>query len=92
MPTKLVLPNSHVTPEEFIELLRYHFEQVPTEKIYYPTVVFTSCDADNNETVLFSRKNNIPVQNLKLEPPAKPHDYDGDLVLKTIIRDKSRVN
>ncbi len=92
MPTKLAMPNEYVTPDEFIELLRHHFEQVPTEKLYYPVVQFTSCDAHNNETVLYSRKHRKGVGSIKLDPLPNPHDYDGDLILKTIVRDKSKAN
>lgn len=92
MPTKLAMPNDYVTPDEFIELLRHHFKQVPTEKLFSPVVQFTSCDSSNNETVLFSKTHGKGVGSVKLDPFPKPHNYEGDLCLKTIVREKSKVN
>ena len=92
MPTKLFIKEQYLTPDEFIDLLRNHFEQLPTEKLFCPVVQFTSCDANNNETILFSKTHKKGVANVKLDPFPKPHDYDGDLCLKTIVRDKAKTN
>ena len=92
MPTKLHLKNMHVTPEEYLELLRYHFEQVPTELIFNPELNFISCDSEKNETVLFTKKHQTLLRGVMLSPLPRPNNYKGDLMLKTLVRDKSKVN
>jgi hypothetical protein len=51
MPTRLVLKEQYITPDEYLELLTIHFKSLPSDQLYLPVLTFTSCDKDNNETV-----------------------------------------
>lgn len=89
MPTKLFTKEQHVTPEEFIDLLKNHFEQLPTDKLYRPILIYTSCDKDNQETVIFNTRTNHTLAGLQMSGRKK---YADCFRMKTIVRDKQKMN
>lgn len=90
MPTRLITKEKYLTPEELIDLLKNHFEQLPADKLFMPMVAYTSCDNENRETVIFNTKTGKVLDGLQM---TKEQDkYANCFCMKTIIRDKSKVN
>ncbi len=90
MPTKLFTKEQYLTPEEFIDLLKNHFEQLPADKLFMPMVAYTSCDKENRETVIFHKKSNTITHGLRMSKEKRK--YADDFCMRTIVRDKSKVN
>ena len=90
MPTRLVLKEQYITPDEYLELLTIHFKSLPSDQLYLPVLTFTSCDKDKNETVVFNGKIGKVTELLV----ASKHNkiYNKCLKMKTIKRDKSKAN
>lgn len=89
MPTRLITKEQYLTPDEFIELLKNHFEQLPTDKLFMPMVVYTSCDKANRETVIVNTKTKQILDGLQM---GGQKEYADCFRMKTIVRDKSKVN
>lgn len=90
MPTKLFTKEQYLTPDELIDLLRNHFEQLPADKLFMPMVAYTSCDKDNRETVIVNTKTHKITDGLQMTKEQRK--YADCFTMKTIIRDKSKVN
>ena len=90
MPTRLILKEQYITPDEYLELLTIHFKSLPSDQLYLPVLTFTSCDKDKNETVVFNGKKDEVAQILAISPKQKV--YDKCFSMKTIKRDKSKAN
>jgi len=90
MPTRIVLKEKYITPDEYLELLKIHFEALPCDQLFIPELIFTSCDKDKNETVVFNRKKEAIAEILAISPTQKT--YDKCFSMQTIKRDKSKAN
>ena len=90
MPTRLIIKEDYVSPKEFLEALKLHFDTLKTDQLYLPVVAFTSCDKDKNETVVFNNKKNEIAEILAIS--SKQETYDKCFSMKTIKRDKTKAN
>lgn len=90
MPTRLVLKEEYITPDEYLELLKLHFETLPSDQLYLPILTFTSCDKEKNETVVFNGKKKSVAEILAISPKQKV--YDKCFSMKTIKRDIAKAN
>ncbi|GAB1257283.1 hypothetical protein NBRC116494_17850 [Aurantivibrio plasticivorans] len=90
MPTKLFFKEEYLTPDELLELLTNHFEQMPTDLLFRPQIDFISCDKNLNETVIVNEASKRILDGLQLTKEQKI--YHKNIQTKTIIRDKSKAN
>lgn len=90
MPTKLFTKEQYLTPDELIDLLQNHFEQLPADKLFMPMIAYTSCDEEHRETVIFNEKSKQITHGLRMSK--EQLKYADSFGMKTIVRDKSKVN
>lgn len=90
MPTKLFTEEKYITPDEFIDFLQNHFDQLPADKLFMPMVAYTSCDSQNRETVIVNTKTRRVLAGICMT--LKNKKYGDFLRMKTIVRDKSKAN